>query len=100
MQNSSYQDVFDFTDDNSNSWIITTLIKSIPIVLNSALNEDEKQVFHLIFYKDLSQRECASVLGKSRSSINRIYHKAIEKITTHLQVVECVLKKVKEEQES
>lgn len=96
----SYCDTFDFDDDTSNSWIITTLMKSVPIVLNSALDEDERQVFNLIFYKDLSQRECASVLGKSRSSINRIYHKAIEKITTHLQVVECVLKKIKEEQES
>ena len=96
MQNRCF-DIFDFDDDNSNSWIITSLIKSVPIVMNVALNEDEKQVFHLIFYKDLSQRECASILGKSRSAINRIYHKAIDKLTTYLQVVECVLKEIKED---
>ena len=95
-----YYDTFDFVDDdNSNSWVITTLIKSVPIVINSVLDEDERQTFCLIFYKDLSQRECASVLGKSRSSINRTYHKAIEKLTTHLQVVKDVLEIAKKEQD-
>jgi DNA-directed RNA polymerase specialized sigma subunit len=75
----SHCDTFDFDDDNSNSWIITSLMESVPIIINSALNEDEKRVFHLIFYENLSQRKCASVLGKSRSSINRTYYKAIKK---------------------
>lgn len=90
-------DVFDFTDDNSNSWVITSLMKSVPVVINTVLDEDEKQIFHLIFYENLTQSKCASVLGKSRSSINRTYHKAIDKLTTYLQVIECVLKKIKED---
>lgn len=94
----SYYDTFDFVDDdNSNSWVITALIKSVPIVINSVLDEDERQIFCLIFYKNLSQRECASALGKSRSSISRTYHKAIEKLTTHLQVVKDVLEIAKEQ---
>ena len=91
------QNIYDFTDDNSNSWVISSLIKSVPIVINTVLDEDEKQIFCLIFYENLSQRKCASVLGKSRNSINRTYHKAIDKLTTHLQVIECVLKKIKED---
>lgn len=94
----SYYDTFAFTDDdNSNSWIITSLIKSVPIVINSVLEEDEKQIFFLIFYKNLSQRECASVLGKSRSSINRTYHKAVGKLDTHLQIIKDVLEIAKEQ---
>lgn len=93
-----YCSVFDFTEsDSTNSWVIQGLIKSIPIVEDYVLTPDEQHIFHLIAYNNYSQADCALVLGRPKSTINRIYNKALNKLKIQLPLIKSVLEAVHEE---
>lgn len=49
------------------------------------LDEREKQVIHLTFFEQLSQRESGEILGISQMHVSRIQRKAIEKLRTAFQ---------------
>ena len=66
--------------DNDNKIIDNLLLyKSI-----SKLNEREKKIIMLRYFRDKTQKEVASVMGVSQVQISRIENKIIEKIKSEI----------------